>query len=90
MLNLILFIILTCMIFNLKNEKFINSRPNKCFDCERMMPNHLGNSSKCFSCEKQIGYHGGHTKCFSCMKKRNCIKPKKCIMCERNEIINRA
>lgn len=91
-INIILFIILTYFIFNLKLEKFNSylSRPNKCFDCERMMPNHYGTSSKCFSCEKQIGYHGGNTKCFSCMKKVKCVKPKKCIMCERNKIINRA
>lgn len=86
--NLILLLFITFIIIYsfCKYENF-NSRPSKCFDCERQL-GYRGSSTKCFSCMKQIGNKGGNTKCFSCEKKTN-IKPKRtCIMCERNEIIN--
>lgn len=82
--NIIILLILLFIIINsLKIENF--SRPSKCFDCERQYPKY--STTKCFTCMKQIGDNGGNTKCFSCINKK-LNKPKKCIMCERNEIIN--
>ena len=60
---------------NVKDEKLIFSRPNKCFSCERELINkgaikqiNYGFPGKCFSCEKESKnpYFEGPTKCFSC------------------------
>jgi len=56
------------------NEKLSNveSRSNKCFDCEKdiklgLLP-YMAFPTKCFSCEKQClnGLETGPTKCLSC------------------------
>ena len=92
MKNIILIFIVILVVSTFIREDFgrvYHSRPNKCFDCERAIPGVYGTSSKCFSCEKAIGYHGGNTKCFRCMSKDKVVKPRPCVMCERNMIVNK-
>jgi len=68
-------------IKNPLSEKFIFTRPNKCFACEKeLLKNHskehihLAFPGKCFSCEQEarkngtLPYNEGPTKCFSCRK----------------------
>ena len=68
-------------IKNPVSEKFIFTRPNKCFSCEKeILENyskehiHLAFPGKCFSCENEakkngtLPYNEGPTKCFSCKK----------------------
>lgn len=85
MLNSKIIFIILIIIFGLlltKNlEKFVISRPSKCFSCEKEIIRKEGIfnvwkalPTKCFDCEHQYlinkknPYNTGPTKCFSCEK----------------------
>ena len=101
--HIIFFLIVFYLLFNdfkkIVFEKFYDTVPTKCFDCEKEIIKkkgkknaYLGAPTKCFSCQQEY-YNkdvpvefSNRTKCFSCQQRNNFTPG---ISIDRNSILSR-